>query len=108
MGFCRFFSTAMREEKVRTLSALGPDNLSAASAAMGWIMVFSSRLDRRSIGAASNAYSLWSLPGSRFEGKDSPVIALAPVKAASSLPRPANSRAPKPRTVSTEARCPIE
>ena len=35
MGFCRFFSTAMREEKVRTLRALGPENLSAASAAMG-------------------------------------------------------------------------
>ena len=35
MGFWRFFSTAMREEKVRTLRALGPVNLSAASAAMG-------------------------------------------------------------------------
>ena len=55
MGFCRFFSTAMREEKVRTLSALGPVNLSAASAAMGWIMVFSSWLVRAVIGAASTA-----------------------------------------------------
>ena len=35
MGFCRFFSTAMREEKVRILRALGPEILSAASAAMG-------------------------------------------------------------------------
>ena len=55
MGFCRFFSTAIREEKVRTLRALGPVNLSAASAAMGWIMAFSSWLDRASIGAASKA-----------------------------------------------------
>ena len=93
---------------MRTLSALGPENLSAASAAMGWIMVFSSWLDRASIGAASKAYILWSLSGNRFEGKELSVVALAPVKAASSLPRPANSRAPNPRTVSTDARCPIE
>ena len=55
MGFCRLFSTAMREENVRTLSALGPVNLSAASAAMGWIMVFSNWLVRAVIGAASKA-----------------------------------------------------
>lgn len=53
MGFCRVFSTAMREENVRTLRALGPDILSAASAAMGWIMLFSSRLVMAFIGAAS-------------------------------------------------------
>ena len=55
MGFCRFFSTAMREEKVRTLRALGPDILSAALAAMGWIMLFSSWLVMAFIGAASKA-----------------------------------------------------
>ena len=40
---------------MRTLRALGPDSLSAASAAMGWIMVFSSWLVRVFIGAASKA-----------------------------------------------------
>lgn len=46
MGFCRFFSTAMRDEKVRTLSMSGPERRSAASIAIGWSMDFSSVCDR--------------------------------------------------------------
>ena len=69
IGFCRFFSTAMREEKVRTLRALGPVIWFAAEAAMGWIMVLSSWEDRAFIGPASRAYILWSLSGRRLEGK---------------------------------------
>lgn len=107
IGFRRFFSTAMREEKVRTLRALGPVTLSAASAAMGWIMVRSSCWDMVSIGAASRAYSLCNLSGSLFDGKDVSAV-LTPVKVASSFPSPAISRAPRPRAVNTDALWPIE
>ncbi len=45
IGFCRFFSTAMREEKVRTLRTSGPETLSAASKAIGWSIDFSNVCD---------------------------------------------------------------
>ena len=55
MGFWRFFSTDMREEKVRIFRALGPVSLSAAEAARGWIIVCSSWVDKVDRGAASRA-----------------------------------------------------
>ena len=107
IGFWRFCSTAMREEKVRTFSAFGPVIWSAADAAIGCIINFSSCEDKALVGAASSAKALCNLSGRRFEGKEL-IEALAPVNAASSLPNPANSLAPRLRVVSTEARWPIE
>ena len=52
---------------------------------------------------------LWRLEGRRLEGKESGVVvASAPVRAASSFPRPASSRQPRPMVVRTEARWPME
>ena len=85
MGFFRAFSTAMREEKVRTLRALGPVRVSAAETARGWMIVFSSWDDSAFMGAASRAQTFWSLPGNFLEGKGSFGTASAPVSAASSF-----------------------
>lgn len=41
MGFVRRFSTSMREEKVRTFKAEGPESDSRACRAIGWRMDFS-------------------------------------------------------------------
>jgi len=54
VGFGRFCSTAMREEKVRIFRALGPVRWSAAVAAMGLIMIFSSWADRVFTGDVSS------------------------------------------------------
>ena len=55
MGFERLASTWIREEKVRILRALGPERLSAARRAMGWIIDFSRFLETASTGADSRA-----------------------------------------------------
>lgn len=106
IGFCRFFSTAMREEKVRTLSALGPANLSAADRAMGCSMEFSRDWETLFSGEeedSSSEKTLWSFSGSFLDGNEVSG-AVAPVTAASSFWNPASSRAPRPRVERMEAR----
>ncbi len=61
-----------------------------------------------STGFASIAYSLCNLSGSNLEGNGFLAIMSAPVRDASSSSRPANSRAPRPRAVSIDARWPME
>lgn len=50
---CRFFSTSILDENVRTLSALGPEAASAALAANGWRDVWDSCFVRLAIGDSS-------------------------------------------------------
>lgn len=113
MGFWRFFSTATRDEKVRTLSMSGPETRSAASIAMVWSIDFSSVRDRAVTGEeeGSSAYIWWNLLGSRLDGKgvfSSARRVGAPVNAASCFAKPANSRAPSPMVVRIVARWPME
>ena len=64
------FSTSMRDENVLTFKTLGPDILSAASRAIGWIMARSRPEAIRVSGAfRSAAYNLCSLSGSCLLGK---------------------------------------
>ena len=62
VGFLRFCSTAIRDEKVRTLRIEGPVSLSAREAAIGVIIVLVSAVDRLSMavicGADFGAYVL--------------------------------------------------
>lgn len=53
---------------------------------------------------------LWSFSGSFLVGNEEVGERglSAPVMAASSVPNPANSRAPRPRAVRIAARCPME
>lgn len=105
IGRERFFSTSIRDENVRTLSALGPERVSAAWSASGWIIVFSILVESFLTGSASSkAYILWSLSGSFLDGKRFSGRAPVPMSAASSFPWPANSRAPIPRVVRMEIR----
>lgn len=86
MGFVRFFSTCMRDEKVRIFRALGPVRASAAFKAMGRRIDWSSCLEAAVSGAVASreAYRAWSLGGSCFVGNDVSWFDL--VSAASSFP----------------------
>lgn len=116
LGFGRFFSTAMRDEKVRILSVLGPESRSAADAAIGWIMSLSTDFEMRVSadededgGSATEApKALSSFSGSLCDGNEVSGRASAPSRAASSFWNPASSRAPRLMAVRMEARWPME
>lgn len=103
---------------MRILSALGPESLSAAEAAIGWRMEFSSDEEILFIGEVRGSSSvgeakiLWSLSGNFVVGNDEEEEGKGgisvPVMAASSAPNPASSRAPRPRAVRMAARWPME
>lgn len=97
---------------MRTLSALGPENLSAAERAIGCSMKFSSDWEMLFSGDGEEASSVenirWSFSGSFLDGKEFSGIMSPPVRAASSFWKPASSRAPRPRVERMEARWPME
>lgn len=101
---------------MRILSALGPESMSAAEAAIGWRIEFSSDEEILFIGEVSGsslegrAKILWSLSGNFLVGNDEEGKRgiSVPVMAASSAPNPASSRAPRPRAVRMAARWPME
>ena len=97
----------MREEKVRTLRAAGPANLSAADRAMGCRMECSTDLETLFSGEeedSSSEKTLWSFSGSFLDGNEVSGAVAPPVTAASSSWNPASSRAPSPRVERMEAR----
>ena len=104
MGFLRFFSTSMREENVRIFRALGPERVSAAERARGCIIFFSSEEVMAEVRVVESVHAFSNFGGSLREGKAFLGTAVEFVREASSAPKPASSRAPRPRVVSIEAR----
>lgn len=101
---CRFFSTSIRDEKVRTLSALGPDTASAALVASGWRDAWESCFVKLATGEfpslSSLLYSASRVADNRLDGNEvSSEIAGRRKARASCSPFPASSRALRPSAV---------
>lgn len=95
----------MRDENVRTFSALGPVSVSAASAARGCKDVRDISLVNAAMGDSFGPKNMASKAGdSRFDGKEVSSNAGRPNARASASPFPATSRALRPRAVSTADR----
>jgi len=107
VGFLRFCSTAMRDEKVRTFKTEGPVSLSAKEAAIGDIIVFISVVERLSMavswGALCEAYNWCIFSGRLLDGKEVLDLGIG-----FSVANPPSSRAPRPRVMRIDARWEIE
>ena len=104
MIFLRFFSTARREEKVRVLRMEGPVRASAAERASGWRIWLERVVLKVVVGFVEIVHALASLGERVRVGKAFGGIEEGFVSEASSGPKPASSRALRPRVVRIEAR----